>query len=46
VFGIIEDNIEVICSPAVFENKQDVVSEGVSVLLQDPAHIVKHLQPT
>lgn len=34
------------CSPAVLENEQDVVSKGVSVLLQDPTHIVKHLQRT
>lgn len=34
----------VICLPAVFENKQDVVSEGVPVLLQDPTRIIKHLK--
>lgn len=34
----------VTCLPAVFENKQDVVSEGVPVLLQDPTHVVQHLQ--
>lgn len=31
-------------SPAVFEDKQDVVSEGVSVLFKDPTHIVEHLK--
>ena len=30
--------------PAVFENKQDVISEGVPVLLQDPTHVIEHLK--
>lgn len=30
-------------SPAVFENKQDVISEGVSVFLQDSSHVIQHL---
>lgn len=30
--------------PAVFENKQDVVSESVSVLLQNSPHIIQHLK--
>lgn len=30
-------------SPAVFEDEQDVVPEGVSVLLQDPTHVIQHL---
>ena len=34
----------VVLLPAVFEDKQDVVSEGVSVLLQDPTHVIKHLK--
>lgn len=33
-----------IYSPAVFEDKQDVVSERVAVLLQDAAYIVQHLK--
>lgn len=34
---------DVIFLPAVFENKQDVIPEGVSVLFQDSTHIIKHL---
>lgn len=31
------------CSPAVLENEQNVISEGVSVLLQDSSCIIQHL---
>lgn len=30
--------------PAVFENKQDVIPESVSVLFQDPTNLVEHLK--
>lgn len=33
-------------SPALPQHVQDVVSEGVSVLLQHPPHVVHHLHQT